>query len=163
VLVILAVVILPGRNSARLEQAAQVNAQNTATSVAATNNAVLETQLARPTETLPPTATLEASFTPVLVISTDTPIPSATTTQQEGIGAAPEDLAGRTATLAALLTQAARTATITPDPRTGTKTVTALPQTGFADQVGLPGLVGMALLLIIVVFLVRRLRLANNG
>jgi len=38
------------------------------------------------------------------------------------------------------------------------KTATALPQTGFADEVGLPGLLGLALGLVVVVFAARRLR-----
>jgi LPXTG-motif cell wall-anchored protein len=40
------------------------------------------------------------------------------------------------------------------------KTATALPQTGFADEVGLPGLLGLALALIVVVFATRRIRLS---
>jgi LPXTG-motif cell wall-anchored protein len=60
----------------------------------------------------------------------------------------------RTATVSALLTQAASTAT------TRTPTVTALPVTGFAEDVGVPGLVGLALVLIVVIFLARRLRTA---
>jgi LPXTG-motif cell wall-anchored protein len=39
-------------------------------------------------------------------------------------------------------------------------TSTALPTTGFADEVGIPGLLGMAVLLIAVIFLARRLRSA---
>jgi hypothetical protein len=58
----------------------------------------------------------------------------------------------RTATVAALLTQAAQqTATVLP-------TATALPGTGFADEVGAPSLLALAALLILVIFLVRRLR-----
>jgi len=37
-------------------------------------------------------------------------------------------------------------------------TSTALPNTGFADEVGLPGLFGLALGLILIIFLARRLR-----
>jgi len=40
------------------------------------------------------------------------------------------------------------------------KTATALPQTGFADEVGLPGLLGLALALVVVVFATRRIRLS---
>jgi len=35
---------------------------------------------------------------------------------------------------------------------------TSLPQTGLAQDIGLPGLIGMAALLIFVVFLARKLR-----
>jgi LPXTG-motif cell wall-anchored protein len=82
-------------------------------------------------------STPTSSPTPLLAVPTDTPVP---TTDP------------RTATVAALLTQAA-SAQLTPGP-----TTTALPSTGFADQVGIPGLVGMAILLIAVIFLARRLR-----
>jgi hypothetical protein len=37
-------------------------------------------------------------------------------------------------------------------------TSTALPSAGFADEVGLPGLFGLALALILIIFLARRLR-----
>jgi hypothetical protein len=39
-------------------------------------------------------------------------------------------------------------------------TSTALPDSGFADDVGLPGLIGLAAVLVVVVFLARRLRSA---
>jgi len=35
---------------------------------------------------------------------------------------------------------------------------TALPNTGFADDVGIPGMFALALALVVVIFLVRRLR-----
>ncbi len=57
-----------------------------------------------------------------------------------------------TATVGAAFTQiAASTQTIIP-------TSTALPNTGFADDVGIPGMFAMALALVAVIFLVRRLR-----
>jgi LPXTG-motif cell wall-anchored protein len=37
---------------------------------------------------------------------------------------------------------------------------TAIPNTGFADDVGLPAMLGMAVLLVVVIFLARRLRTA---
>jgi LPXTG-motif cell wall-anchored protein len=37
-----------------------------------------------------------------------------------------------------------------------------LPKTGFADDVGLPGLVSLSLVLVVVIFLVRRLRTSNQ-
>ncbi|HEX9018616.1 MAG TPA: hypothetical protein VF806_05495 [Anaerolineaceae bacterium] len=42
-------------------------------------------------------------------------------------------------------------------------TATKLPTTGFAEDAGLPGLFGLALGLILVIVLVRRLRLSTNG
>jgi hypothetical protein len=35
---------------------------------------------------------------------------------------------------------------------------TALPTTGFADEVGMPGLLALAVVFVVVIFLVRRLR-----
>jgi len=59
-----------------------------------------------------------------------------------------------TATVGAAFTQiAVSTQTIIP-------TSTALPNTGFADDVGLPGMFIMAIALVVVIFLVRRLRAA---
>jgi LPXTG-motif cell wall-anchored protein len=40
-------------------------------------------------------------------------------------------------------------------------TTTALPTTGFADQVGVPGMLALSILLIAVIFLARRLRMAG--
>jgi LPXTG-motif cell wall-anchored protein len=39
---------------------------------------------------------------------------------------------------------------------------TALPTTGFADEIGLPGLLGISALLIGVILLVRRMRAATH-
>jgi hypothetical protein len=59
-----------------------------------------------------------------------------------------------TATVGAAFTQIANsTQTIIP-------TSTALPNTGFADEVGIPGMFLAALALVVVIFLVRRLRVA---
>jgi hypothetical protein len=55
--------------------------------------------------------------------------------------------------VAFLLTLAAQTQTVTP-------TTTALPDTGFADDFGVPGLLAMAFVLVAVIFLVRRMRTA---
>lgn len=95
--------------------------------------ATQQEQAAEVSATVPPTDTpvvAEATITP-----TETPNPA-------------------TATVGAAFTQiAASTETIIP-------TSTALPNTGFADDVGLPGMFALALALIVVIFLVRRLRAA---
>jgi LPXTG-motif cell wall-anchored protein len=57
--------------------------------------------------------------------------------------------------VAALITQGAAAA------KTPVVTSTALPQTGFAEDVGLPGLLGVAVVLVVVIFLTRRLRTAS--
>jgi hypothetical protein len=51
-------------------------------------------------------------------------------------------------------------ATLTAGPGAVTPSPTALSQTGFADEVGLPAMLGMAALLMLVIFLARRLRSA---
>lgn len=91
------------------------------------------TQTAAVTNTLPPTNT------PVIAQATETPSPT-------------ENPA--TATVAAAFTQLAVST------QTVIATSTALPNTGFADEFGAPGLLMMAVALVAVIFLVRRLRAA---
>ncbi len=84
----------------------------------------------------------------------------------------------RTATVAALLTQAAQGQPGTQNTpgtqgtpqatsqggaglATATPTATALPKTGFAEDVGIPGLLGITVVLIGVILVVRRLRTAS--
>jgi hypothetical protein len=89
------------------------------------------TQTAAVTNTVPPTST------PVIAEATSTPTATANPA---------------TATVGAAFTQIANsTQTIIP-------TSTALPNTGFADDVGAPGLILLAIVLVVVIFLVRRLR-----
>lgn len=139
-----ALMILPG------QQAAQINAQNTmaAVNTEAAIAVALTQEVMNFTPTLPPTETPtpEPTATPVLVDpATETP----------GVGLAPRDAdADATATVEALNTELASaqlTATVMP-------TVTALSDTGFADDVGLPGLFVGALILFVVILLTRRLR-----
>lgn len=132
-----ALLILPQQRAAQeseqgalATQNAQVNDALTATGVAFN---LSQTPQASPT--LPPT---------------DTPVvaqPTATNTLEFTLTPDPA-----TATVAAGLTQiAGSTLTVVP-------TSSALPTSGFADEVGLPGLVVSAMLLVAVIFLVRRLR-----
>jgi hypothetical protein len=95
-----------------------------------------------------PTATLEPTITPVVSVATVTETPDPDVVAMEGTPAA------ATATVGAALTQAAAAQlTIIP-------TTTALPNTGFIDDYGVPGLVVMALAFMIVILLARRLRVA---
>jgi LPXTG-motif cell wall-anchored protein len=155
VLIVVGLVILPARNSARLQQAAVINAGNTATAQAATQLALAAQQTLSvvPTETMTASASPVPSSTPVVAIATATLAPTA------GLGTplSQQDLSARTQTVAALLTQAAG-GTRTPTPHS-----TALPTTGFADEVGLPALIGLAVLLIVVIFLVRRVRMSSGS
>jgi LysM repeat protein len=68
----------------------------------------------------------------------------------------PSPTIDRTATVAALLTEAAA------GKLTATPTTSALPTTGFVEDVGVPGLLGIALVMILLIFLARRLRTANS-
>jgi LPXTG-motif cell wall-anchored protein len=153
VLIVVGLVILPARNKTRKEEAAQINAQNTATALAATQLAKIQQEMVTAT----PSATLEPTSTPVVAIATLTEQPLATETPNTPSQA--QDLSARTQTVAALLTQAASSkTTVTATPKT-----TSLPTTGFADEVGLPAMIGIAVLLIAVIFLVRRLRTAPTS
>ena len=123
-------------NSGRTQEA---TAAAQATNQQATLNAG-STQFAEDqalTQTAAVTLTILPSSTPVIAqpSSTTSPTPDPAT-----------------ATVAAAFTQiAGSTQTIIP-------TSTALPNTGFADDVGVPGLLVMAIALVVVIFLVRRLR-----
>jgi LPXTG-motif cell wall-anchored protein len=144
-LVVVVLYVLPGRNAARTTALNAQLAANTATAQSATDVALQALIL------LTPSATPLPTNTPVLPEPTKTlvvaPIASATPTPTSVTDA-------QKATLAAQQTQLAAgkfTATVI-------ATSTALPSTGFADEVGLPGLFGLALALILIIFLARRLR-----
>lgn len=149
-LVVYLVLIRPNQGGvSTASRVATQNAINTATVQAITQAAInaQRTMLPKsPTQTPLPTATLRPT-------RTATPVLAIATTAAPGLS---QDEA-RTATVAALLTQAAQAQ----QTRTGTAnalTSTALPTTGFADEVGLPGLFGLGLVLLAVIFVVRRLR-----
>lgn len=95
------------------------------------------------------TATIGALLTQTVQITPATPSASTATPSS------------RTATAAAGVATATRTATVRA--ATATRTATQLPTTGFADEVGLPGLFALAVGLLLVIVLVRRLRFSTNG
>jgi len=136
-LAVYALVILPQ------QRAAQQGDQNAlATQNAQVNEALTATQLAiNLSQTPQATETLFPTDTPVIAQ------PSATNTLEVTLTPDPS-----TATVGAGLTQVAVAAA------TIIKTSTALPPSGFADEVGLPGLVVAAMVLVAVIFLARRLR-----
>lgn len=138
-LVALVYIGLSGRQAQQAsynQTAAFIYAANTATVEAATLQANLEhmqqTQNALPTATSTPKPT----NTPVIAQGTSTPLISIA------------DL-GHTATLAAMLTQVAKGALGTP---------TALPKTGFVEDMGLPLLAMLTVLCIVLILVVRRAR-----
>lgn len=135
-------------------QTQTVIAQNAATDQARTETAIALMPTDTPTSTPTDTPTPEPTATP-----TEPGIPTMTATLEGGPTADP-----RTATVRALLTQAAQAQTqaaealLTVSP---TPTPDGLPDTGFIDDIGAPALFGMAALLIVVIFITRRLRAAN--
>lgn len=161
--IILWVVFLRPPTSADLEnQAAQIQAQNTAIALIATQTAVFDSRLA--TQKAIPSNTPEfPTETPVVAVASPTSPKEAATSVSGG-----KDPAARTATVAAFQTQAALAAAGTGTPGAGTSIVgqltpTELPTTGFMDDFGLPALVGTALALIVIIFLARRLRFSSSN
>ncbi len=151
----MAVFLLRSQSSggqAQRAEVATINAQNTQVA-----QALAMTQLAQAwtptfTATSPP-ATPTATPTAVVAMptSTFTPAPPTDTPTPDA----------RQATVEAL--QTIQAMTLTPETGgaaagTGTPSATELPQTGFADEVGLPGLAIGAVALLLVIFMARRLR-----
>jgi hypothetical protein len=135
---IYAMVIVPRRGETRAATAAAIETQNA--SVQMTADAEAQAMAWTPTPTTTSTSapvTPTASRTPV-VPPTDTPSGPTVTADP------------RTATVAALLTQQAGVGS--------TPTPTGLPDSGFADDVGIPGMLALAAALVVVIFLARRLR-----
>lgn len=131
--------------TAAQQTAATANANGTAQALVIINEALTATQAAvlpTATSTLPPTATPPVS----IETATNTPDPA------NPAALAPGTSSAATATVGAALTQAAVAQL------TIVVTTTALPNTGFADDYGLPGLVVMALAFVVVILLARRLR-----
>lgn len=162
-----AVLVLPKQNAARAEQAIQINAQNTATVMAVTQAAMTEMA---PTETTMPTDTPEATSTPE---PTATPEPEveaeAKAADVIAIGGGMDDEQAVTATVSALLTLAAggkpeeaaavTAAAAASDPNIA---ATALPTTGFIDEIGIPSVVGLGFLFILLIVVTRRARMARS-
>jgi cytoskeletal protein RodZ len=148
---ILLLMVAPGllarQRAAQQEQAAQINAANTATAMAATANAQQQATTAVVITTAAPTVAALPTKTPVVVIVGNTPEVSGTSQLS------PAELA----TVGALQTQMAGGAAGTPAP-----TSTALPTTGFADEVGLPLMGGLAVILVAIIIMSRRIRLSTR-
>ena len=140
-----------GRGRTTTAQQTQVSNAANASETAIAVNAVMNQAL---------TATFEASILPTTTLTftpTSTPpvgVASPTNTLIPGLTGLDSTAIAKTATIGAAYTQAAAAQL------TVVVTTTALPNTGFADDVGLPGLVVMALAFVIVILLARRLRIA---
>jgi hypothetical protein len=155
---IYALVIVPRNQSQKAQQEATVNAQKTEveaiivqTSTAAAIAAIEAAYTPTPTNTPvrpPDSPTPLVTNTPVVALAT-TAVPLTPTMRPE--------MATATVLHATLTANAiifASTQTAKP------LTTQAIPDTGFADDVGLPLLLGLAILLIVVIFIARRLRTA---
>jgi hypothetical protein len=159
-LAVVAAIILPQNRIKRENQQAVIYAQNTATAYAITQQSrsnltspgQLSTAVPLPTAQKP---TAVPTKTAVFIGPSSTPQP---------LAALGGGLDSRTATVAALLTQAALSGvTAAPAATYPVYDPTALASTGFADEVGLPLLVGAAVVLVIVIILVRRMRLSTKS
>lgn len=148
----LGVIFVLNRNATAQTEALAVAGTETAS---ASLNSIGPALTATFEASIQPTATLAPTQTSVVNIATatTTPDPNATVGANTPAAGTP---AAATATVGAALTQAAiAQLTIVP-------TTTALPQTGFVEDVGIPGLVVMALAFIIVILMARRLRFAPS-
>ena len=141
-LVLVALLCLGGYVFFNLNSSGQAN-EATAQAQLTEQAVIIQEGLTQNAQSLAETQTAAVTFT---VLPTNTPvIAAATATLTETPNPA-------TATVGAAFTQiAVSTQTIIP-------TSTALPNTGFADEVGIPGMFLAALSLVVVIFLVRRLR-----
>jgi hypothetical protein len=127
---------------------------NTQTAIAVQNAAVAQQQTATAVATL----FTQTSLPSPLPSETLTPVPETPTTSPTPVVAQPSNTpviadAALTATMGALQTQVAANLTMT-----ATVQSTAMPRTGFAEDIGLPGLIILAVVLVAVIFLARRLR-----
>lgn len=162
ILAIIAYVILfrPQTTSDLQNQAAEIYAQNTAIAFVASQTAEFEQKQATQ-KAAPSTTSIAPSATSVVAMPTVT---TGATTQATSV--AGQDPAIRTATVAAFQTQAAAAVESGTQIAEGTQapqvTPTTLPTAGFIDDIGLPALLGAAIGLIIIIFLVRKLRFSTN-
>jgi hypothetical protein len=138
--------VLPDRNN-KSKEATQSAQRNIDIMKGVTQTAIARLWTATPTQTytpVPVTPTTKATATPVIKPSSTPTSPNAATLEYLYKMA--------TETKAAL---GKASPTVTPKS-------TSLGDTGFADQVGAPALLGLAAVLIVVIFLARRLRTANS-
>jgi hypothetical protein len=128
---------LPGSTTGANEAAIQTATAQAAFMSQALTATMQAASLPTATNTFTPTAT------PVVAVASNTPTPD------PALGNTQSPI---TATVAAALTQAAA-AQLTVVP-----TSTALPNTGFVDEFGIPGMFVMAMAFVIVILLARRMR-----
>ncbi len=147
-------------------------AEDTAVAISANLTAAVPTATATRKPTSTPTNTLVPTTTPVIVIiatKTATIDAAAATRNAALTQAAQQPLVtitpAGTVTVAAASPTATRTATVATPVKTFTAvptgpTATALPTTGIGDELGSPGLIVAAVVLMAIIFLLRKLRTA---
>jgi hypothetical protein len=139
-----ALVVAPRQREARNAQATQIILNNTQQAASFTETAGASHPTATRPATRTPVPSATATPTAVVVIASATPTSQATI--DPGIATAIAQ-----ATLAAIQGGG------------GTATPTALPATGFADEVGLPGLLLVAVALVAVLVVARQLRMRSSA
>lgn len=160
-----------GQRDQRATEIAAAYAQQTEVAFAANQTETVAAYTKTPTSTPTATSTPRVTNTPVVVPTkagsdssngegNGSEVPSNAVDPRTATVIALTETAIAEATNSALLTQAAGGGTGTPG--TLVPSATALPQGGFADEFGLPGLALMAVLAVIVIFLVRRMRLSTE-
>lgn len=149
------VVLRPQQQSAQKLQKATVDAQQTevASIIIGTSTAAAQ-------------AAIEAAYTPTASITPIPPTVTATSSPTPVVAVASPGLATETALPPEMATATALYPTLTANAILFAQTLTArptnatqaIPATGFADEVGLPMMLGLAVLLVAIIFLARRLR-----
>ncbi len=158
-----ALVLQPRQRQAAIERPTEIMLTNTAVAVGLTEAAAeqiatftpLPSNTPQPSATPRPTNTASPTPTPVIVLPTNTPTSTPFTTLAT-VGPETATAAAQQTATALALGGGAATPTRTPTP-------TALPTTGFGDEVGLPGLAGLAAVFLAVIILSRRLRTRTAG
>ena len=137
-----ALVILPRQKAATAAQEATIQAQNAQVAQAMTQTVAASAWTPTALPSPLPKATSTPTLSPTLVVALATAVSTATSTLD------PMALLDLQATQKAIANKTA----------TAMVTATALAKTGFADEFGLPGLIVLAVVLVMVILLARRLR-----
>jgi len=151
-------------------ETADISATNAAIQTANAQTAVAATLTSAARVEVLPTDTPQASSTPAPAKPSPTSVlaqPTVTNTAAtpepaKGLATPTANAQTQTQSAPAVLTQSARNTQTQQAASNLTATATALPKTGFAEDVGLPALFGLALGLLLVIILVRRLRFSTT-
>lgn len=141
-----ALLVLPNQRAAETSVTATTIAQETQVAQMLTETAAAEALSATPNASPTAVASPTPSLTPAVVAATETPTATPNTVATE--------------TVAAALTQASESILTIVPTSSGLPAAEELPDGGFADDVGIPGLVVMMIVLVGIIFLARRLRSA---